>query len=122
MRSSWDKLVHNVGTIQGHNISNELQNNNTVIISKPDHTQDVLDEYQLSAKRRDQLYQRLAEVWQFQKGQLEEQVIEGEPKIAAKAKMSLAIINNEFAYSEYKSQHILPIFLGGDAKVEHDKK
>ena len=53
MRSSWDKLVHNVGTIQGHNISNELQNNNNVIISKPDNTQDVLYEHKLDIERRD---------------------------------------------------------------------
>ena len=35
MRTTWDKLVHHVGTIHGHNISNKLLNKNTVIITKP---------------------------------------------------------------------------------------
>ena len=36
--------------------------------------------------------------------------------------MSLAITNNEIVESKYKSYHILPIVLYGDAKVEHENK
>ena len=43
----------------------------------------------------DQSYQQLSKARQFQKEVLEDQVIEGEPNIIAKAKMSLAILNNE---------------------------
>ena len=59
---------------------------------------------------------------QFQKGVYEYQVMEIECTIAAKAKTSLAIINNEIVESEYKSHHIPPIVLEGYYKVEHDNK
>ena len=36
--------------------------------------------------------------------------------------MSLALPNNEITEVEYKSRHILPIVLEGDAKVEHVNK
>ena len=39
----------------------------TVIIPKPEHTQDTLDKHQLATKRMDQSYQRLSETRQFQK-------------------------------------------------------
>jgi hypothetical protein len=39
MRTTWEKIVHHVGTIYGHDISNELQNKKTVTILKPEHTQ-----------------------------------------------------------------------------------
>ena len=48
--------------------------------------------------------------------------MQGEPAIAAKDKMSLNIVNNEIVESKYKSHHILPIVLEGDAKVEHENK
>ena len=54
MRTTWEKIVHHVLTINGHAIRNELQNNKTVIISKPGHTQDLLNEHQLIIERRDQ--------------------------------------------------------------------
>ena len=34
MRTTWEKLVHHVGTIYRHDISNELQNKKTVVFSK----------------------------------------------------------------------------------------
>jgi hypothetical protein len=43
MRTTWEKIVHHVGTIYGHDISNELQNKKTAINDEPKHTQDVLD-------------------------------------------------------------------------------
>ena len=39
MSTTWENLVHYVGTIHGHDISNELINKKTVHIPKPDHTQ-----------------------------------------------------------------------------------
>ena len=60
MRTTWEKLVHNVGTIHRHEISNKLLNKKTVIIPKTEHTEDASDEYQLATGRRDQSYQHLA--------------------------------------------------------------
>ena len=119
MRNTWERLVNHSGTIHEHDISNELLNKKTVIIIKLDHTQDSLDEHQLDTKRRDQSYQRLVKARNFQKEVFKDQCIVGKPTIAAKSKMSLAILNNEIVEAKYKSQHILPIVLDGDVKVEH---
>ena len=93
IRTTWENLVHNFGTIHGQDISNKLLNKKTVIISKPDHTQYILYEHQLATEIIHQLYQRIEKAWQFHEGFLEDQVIEGEPAIATKAKISLAILN-----------------------------
>jgi hypothetical protein len=42
MRTSWEKLAQYVGTNYGQDISNELQNNITVILVEPVHTDDLL--------------------------------------------------------------------------------
>ena len=36
--------------------------------------------------------------------------------------MSLATLNNEVLEAKYKRQHIIPIVMEGDAKVEHDNE
>jgi hypothetical protein len=47
MRISWEKLAQYVGTNYGQDISNELQNNTTVILVEPVHTDDVLLKHSL---------------------------------------------------------------------------
>ena len=59
---------------------------------------------------------------QFQKGVYEDQVMEGEPIISDKSKISLDILNNEIVEAEYKNQHILPIVMESDTKVDHENK
>ena len=39
IRSAWEKLVHHVVAIHGHDIGKNLPNKNTVIITKTEHTQ-----------------------------------------------------------------------------------
>ena len=56
MKPTWEKLVHHVVTIHGHDIINELLNKNTVIITKPEHIRDALNKHQLSKERRYQPY------------------------------------------------------------------
>ena len=111
MRNTWEKLVHHVGIIHGHDISNKLFNKKTVIIPKSDHNQDSLDEHQLVIERRYQSYKYLSKAQQLQKEVFEDQVIVVEPNISAKAKFSLSILNNEIVEAMYKIQCILPIFL-----------
>ena len=94
MRTTSEKLVHHVRTIHGIGISKTLLNKNTVIILKPEHTQDTLDEYQLSTERRNQSHHCLAKARQSQKEVFEDQFMEGEPTISTKDQMSLAILNN----------------------------
>ncbi len=60
MRTTWEKIVHHVGTIYGHDISNELQNKKRVIITKPEHTQDVLDRHAERVTRHESQELRLS--------------------------------------------------------------
>ena len=63
MRTTCKNIVHHVGTIHGHDISNELQKKKTVIIPKLEHTKTALDEHELVTERRYQLYQGLSKAW-----------------------------------------------------------
>ena len=45
MRTMWEKIVHHVGTIHGHDVSNELLNKKIVSIPEPEYTQEVLDKH-----------------------------------------------------------------------------
>ncbi len=45
MRTTWEKIVHHVGTIYVHDISNELLHQKTVFIDNHAHPQDVLDKH-----------------------------------------------------------------------------
>ena len=67
MSTTWEKLVHHVGTIHGHEIRKELPNKKRVTIAKPEYTQDASDEDELATKIRDQSYECSAEARQFQK-------------------------------------------------------
>ena len=42
MRTSWEKLVHYIGTNYGQDISNELQNKQTIMIVEPVHSNATL--------------------------------------------------------------------------------
>ena len=59
MRTTRENILHHVGTIHVHDISNELQNKNNLTITKPEHTQAVMDEHEVATKGRDQSYQHL---------------------------------------------------------------
>ena len=74
---------------------NELLNKKTGIITKTEHNKDALDGNQLATKIRYQPYQQLDEERQFQKGVLEDQGIEVEHTISAKAKMYLSNLNHK---------------------------
>ena len=44
-RTTWEKIVHHVGTIHGHDISNELLNRREIPIPKPEYAQGILDQH-----------------------------------------------------------------------------
>lgn len=52
MRTTWEKIVHHVGTIYGHDISNELQNMKIVVIKEPTYTDEVLAKHAEKEARR----------------------------------------------------------------------
>ena len=82
MRTTWEKIVHHVGTIYGHDISNELQNKKTVTINKPEHTQDVLEKHAERVVRHESQELRLSNARLDQRRALEAAVEEGEDPAA----------------------------------------
>jgi hypothetical protein len=52
MRNTWEKITHHVGTIYGHNISNELQNKTLVTVAEPQYTAAVIAKHALQETRR----------------------------------------------------------------------
>jgi hypothetical protein len=77
MRTTWEKIVHHVGTIYGHDISNELQNKKTFIITKPEHPQNVLDKHADRVTRHESQELRLSNARQDQRRALEADIDEG---------------------------------------------
>jgi hypothetical protein len=51
MRTTWEKIVHHVGTIYGQDISNELLNKKTVNLPEPAYTQAILDKHIIKVAR-----------------------------------------------------------------------
>jgi hypothetical protein len=116
MRTTWEKIVHHVGTIYGHDISNELQNKKTVTIDEPQHTQDVLDKHAAKEVRRQTQQTRLDQARLLQKTQLEAEVNAG---INAEAPMLLAILDNEIDEAIYQATLALPIKLDDMEQTHH---
>ena len=92
MRTTWEKIVHHVGTIYGHDISNELLNKKTVVIDKPAHPQDVLDKHADRVTRHTNQELRLLAARSDQKTALLAAVAAG---VYTAAPMSLALLENE---------------------------
>jgi hypothetical protein len=116
MRTTWEKIVHHVGTIYGHDISNELQNKKTVIIDEPKHTQDVLDKHAAKEVRRQTQQTRLDQARLLQKTQLEAEVDAG---TNTDAPMLLAILDNEINEAIYQATLALPIKLDDMEQTHH---
>jgi hypothetical protein len=119
MRTTWEKIVHHVGTIYGHDISNELQNKKTVIINEPKHTQDVLDKHAANEVRRQTQQTTLDQARLLQKTQLE---AEAEAGTNMDAPMLLAILDNEIDEAIYQATLALPIKLGDMEQTHHYNK
>ena len=116
MRNTWEKITHHVGTIYGHDISNELQNKTKVTIPKPEHSQEILDRHQDRVTRLQGQNLRLALARDTMKQSLEDQVADGDTN----APMKLAILENEIKEAAYKATIDIPIVLTGDEQNEYD--
>jgi hypothetical protein len=119
MRTTWEKIVHHVGTIYGHDISNELQNKKTVIIEEPQYTQAILNKHADREARRQTHNLRLGLARQVQKTALEQEVITG---TNPQAPMKLALLDNEIEEAAYQMTVDLPIKLDElEANVNHNE-
>ena len=51
MQTTWEKIVHHIGTIYGQDISNELLNKKKVILPEPQYTQDITSKHKRKVER-----------------------------------------------------------------------
>jgi hypothetical protein len=91
MRTTWEKIVHHIGTINGHKVSNELQNKKTIPVTKPVHSQEVLDKPQDRVSTYNVQEQRFIQARTNKKLSLEAQRAAGD----ANAEMLLAVLEQE---------------------------
>jgi hypothetical protein len=113
MRTSWEKLIHFVGTNFGQYISNELQNIIPVILSEPIHTPEVLARYAIC----EQMVRTREE--NLQRTRLSKHVIlEAAAALGADpdAPMQLTILDNEIAEGNYKQ---VPIEMLDSEKTQY---
>jgi hypothetical protein len=117
MRTTWENTVHHVGTVCDHDISNELHNKKTVIIQKPKHAQEALDEHAERETRHNNQERCLANAREDQ---------ETAPQAAVtaaadpEAPMLLALLENQIKEAAHQATVNLPIKLDKTKQTEHD--
>jgi hypothetical protein len=112
-RTTWEKIVHHVGTIHGHDISNELLNRKEIPIEKPDYPQDILDQHADTEAKRGARHSRVQTARRALVAQLEKAA---DPLRA----IELANILNEIEEADEKIAIPLPIKLEGNEKAEYN--
>ena len=94
MKTSWEKLVQYVGTNHGQDISNELQNKQTVTVVEPTHTVAVLARHAAREAMVRAGQRNIQTARRVQETILEQAIAAGD----AEAPMKLAILQNEIAH------------------------
>jgi hypothetical protein len=119
MRTTWEKIVHCVGTIYGHYISNKLQNRKPVTIIEPTYTQQVLDKHAIKETRHQVQQARLHTARSLQLIQLQAAVVLAtDPE----APMLLALLENDIEEATYNATLPLPIKLEEDEYTHHNNE
>jgi hypothetical protein len=114
MRTSWEKLVHYVGTNYGQDISNELQNKISVEIIEPVHSAEVLRKNGLREAMIRSGQRNIQRARQAQDNILEAAVLAKDPD----APMKLAILQNEIAQGDFLSSNEVTIDLNNYKKTQ----
>jgi hypothetical protein len=118
MRTTWEKIVHHVGTIDGHDISNELLNKKTVLILEPEYTLEVLKKHEDSVLCNQTQQQQLQTARLSQQNALLLSVRSGD----LDAPMKLAILENEIEEATYQETIELPIKMDDIEKTHQDNE
>ena len=61
LKTSMRKIVTYVGSLHGQDIANELENRKELVIDKPTHTQQQLDQHALDVLTRNETHKRMTE-------------------------------------------------------------
>ena len=74
MRTTWEKIANHIGTIYGHNISNDFQNKKRIEIPQPKHTLQVNDKHRNIFEQIKYQHSRLMQAREFKLQFLEAEV------------------------------------------------
>jgi hypothetical protein len=116
MHTTWGKIVHHMGTIYGHDISNELLNKKYVSIPEPEYTKDTLSKHATRAARVQSQQQRLQTARRAHERALKKAIVAGDED----ATMKLAILENEIEEANYQETVELPIKMDELKKTHYD--
>jgi hypothetical protein len=119
MRTTWEKIVHHVGTIYWHAISNELQNRKPVTILEPTYTQQVLDKHAIKETRHQVQQARIHTARTLQLIQLQAAVVLA---TYPEAPILLALLENNIEEATYNATLPLPIELEEDEYTQHNNE
>jgi hypothetical protein len=119
MHTTWEKVVHHIGTIYGHDISNELQNRTTVTITEPTYTQQVFDKHAIKQARHQAKQARFHIARSLQLIQLQAAIVTAtDPE----ARMLLAMLENDIEEATYQTTLPLPIKLEDEESTQHQNE
>jgi hypothetical protein len=118
MRTTWEKIVHHVGTIYGPDISNELLNKKYVSIPEPKYTQETLAKHATRAPRVQSQQQRLQTARRAHERALKKAIVARDED----ATMKLAILENEIEEANYQETVELPIKMDELEKTHYDNE
>jgi hypothetical protein len=119
MRTSWEKLVQYVGTNYGQDISNELQNKATVILTEPMHTPAVMARHAIREQMIRTGQANLQQARLAQQFILEASVNAG---VDPEAPMKLAILNNAIAQGDFEQNVEVPIEMSDSEKTQYSNE
>ena len=118
MRTSWEKLVQHVGTNHGQDISNELQNKQTVTIAEPTYSAAVMTRHAAREAMVRRGQRNIQAARRAQEILLQADVADGDQD----APMQLAILQNEIAQGEFEAGEEVPIQLSDSEKALHSNE
>jgi hypothetical protein len=118
MRTTWEKIVLHMGTIYGHDISNELLNKKAVNIPEPFHTKDIMAKHKLRVLRRKSQQERLSKARRIQPDALKA----ADKDIDTGETMKMAILENEVEEATYQDTIELPIKLTEIEQTHHQNE
>jgi hypothetical protein len=115
MRTSWENIVHYVGTNYGQDINNKLQNKILVVLTEHVHTVDVLARH----SEREVII-RNGQLNIQQDRQAQETILKAAVQAGTDmdAPMKLAILQNEIAQGKFASSIEVPMFLTDSEKTQ----
>ena len=122
MRTSWEKLVHHVGSIMSQEISNELLNWVQIVVPQPQHKQTTLDKHAIDETRRLIQHTRILRARTDKIAALNTASLAVDAATAANLGLKIAELENEMEEASHDISAPLPMTLEGDNKDAHNAK